>query len=119
MTKKGRGNPDFLNGLPELLVLKLLSDDEMYGYQIVKAIKEKSDEQLEISDGCIYPLLHQLEEQGYLDTSRKEVHGRERYYYTLNEKGEKRLKSLATEWNDVVEGVLEVFDKGDEKPAII
>src|SRR5437868_2804543 len=54
-------NPDFLNGVPELLVLRLLARRPMYGYQLVRAIEQSSGQVLEFGEGCIYPVLHRLE----------------------------------------------------------
>ena len=53
-----RTNPSFLNGVPELLVLRLLAQREMYGYQIVEEIRLQSREALTFGEGCIYPYLH-------------------------------------------------------------
>src|SRR6185503_392475 len=56
-----KSNPDFLNGVPELLILKLLGQRPMHGYDLVEAIKTSSLMQLEFGEGCVYPLLHRLE----------------------------------------------------------
>lgn len=98
-------NPSFLNGVPELLVLQLLSHREMYGYEIVKAIQTESKESLSFGEGCIYPYLHYLEEEGLVKSRRKEVGGRSRNYYQITRSGQKRLGALATEWNRVTAGI--------------
>jgi PadR family transcriptional regulator PadR len=100
-----RTNPNFLNGVPELLVLELLSRQEMYGYEIVRAIQEKTREQFTFGEGCIYPLLHWLEETRLVSSRRQEVEGRSRNYYQLTARGRKRLEALAQEWKEVVAGV--------------
>ena len=64
MTKKT--NPDFLNGVPELLVLQLLARRPMYGYQLVRSIERSTGQVLEFGEGCIYPVLHRLEADGHL-----------------------------------------------------
>ncbi len=46
-------NPDFLNGVPELLVLQLLARRPMYGYQLVRAIEQSTSQVLEFGEGCI------------------------------------------------------------------
>src|SRR5437899_3064887 len=58
-----KNNPNFLNGVPELLVLTLLARREMYGYEIVKAIQSETKEILRFGEGCIYPYLHYLEKK--------------------------------------------------------
>ena len=100
-----RTNPNFLNGVPELLVLELLSRQEMYGYELVKAIEDQTREALTFGEGCIYPLLHWLEETRLVSSRRTEVEGRGRNYYQLTARGRKRLEELSQEWKEVVAGV--------------
>jgi PadR family transcriptional regulator PadR len=98
-------NPSFLNGVPELLVLKLLSRREMYGYEIVKAIQAETQDIFSFGEGCIYPYLHYLEKTKLVTCARKEVAGRSRNYYKLTGGGAKRLEHLAGEWKRVASGV--------------
>lgn len=98
-------NPSFLNGVPELLVLGLLSRREMYGYQIVEEIRARSGGALSFGEGCIYPYLHHLEEEKYVNSRRLEVDGRSRHYYKLTHRGERRLDELNSEWKRVTAGV--------------
>jgi len=98
-------NPSFLNGVPELLVLKLLSHREMYGYEIVRAIQVETNEVLAFGEGCIYPYLHYLEKERLVSSSRKEVAGRSRNYYRLTPRGRKRLEELSGEWERVAAGI--------------
>src|SRR5205085_7824898 len=51
---------DFLNGVPEMLLLRLLSRRKMHGYQIVRAIADASGGALAFGEGCVYPILHRL-----------------------------------------------------------
>ena len=98
-------NPSFLNGVPELLVLKLLSGREMYGYEIVQAIQTKTRNSLSFGEGCIYPYLHYFEREKLVSSRRQEVEGRNRYYYQITPRGRKRLKELSSEWSRVTEGI--------------
>lgn len=100
-----RTNPSFLNGVPELVVLRLLSKQEMYGYEIVKAIQSTTRAALTFGEGCIYPLLHDLEHSRLVSSRRKEIGGRSRHYYRLTTRGIKRLEELCTEWKRVAAGV--------------
>jgi PadR family transcriptional regulator, regulatory protein PadR len=96
-------------GVPELLVLQLLSEREMYGYEIVQAIALRTAQVLEPGEGLIYPLLKGLEIEGALKSRSKAVNGRSRVYYSLTGKGEKRLGALAVHWsklNGAVQAVL-------------
>ena len=98
-------NPNFLNGVPELLVLELLSRRERYGYDLVRAIQEKSKEAFAFGEGCIYPYLHYLEGAKFIASRRMTVEGRCRLYYRLTPSGEKRLAALTKEWKRVTDGV--------------
>ena len=98
-------NPSFLNGVPELLVLRLLSRQEMYGYEIVEAIRSQTAGALSFGEGCIYPYLHYLEAEKQVSSRRQVVDGRNRNYYKLTQRGQKRLQALTDEWNRVTAGV--------------
>jgi len=100
-----RGNPSFLNGVPELLVLSLLAQREMYGYELVQSIRARSAEAFQFGEGCIYPYLHYLEEAKLVSSRRTEADGRSRVYYRLTAKGKKRLATLTEEWRRVAQGV--------------
>src|SRR5262245_6487203 len=100
-----KGNPSFLNGVPELLVLELLSRREMYGYELVRAIQEESKDAFAFGEGCVYPYLHYLEAGKFIVSRRATVDGRNRHYYRLTSKGEKRLAELMVEWKRVAQGM--------------
>lgn len=101
----GQTNPPFMSGVPELLLLRLLAQREMYGYELVKAIKLKTREAISLGEGVIYPVLHSLERGGSLRAKRKKVDGRTRVYYALNAKGRKRLDRLQNEWQRIQTGI--------------
>lgn len=91
-------SPALLAGVPELMVLRLLQAQEMYGYEIVQAISARTGGMVAPGEGVIYPLLHALEKDGALKSRRKTVNGRSRVYYTLTARGAKRLASLTGDW---------------------
>jgi PadR family transcriptional regulator PadR len=102
-------NPSFLNGVPELLVLRLLSRRAMYGYELVKEIQVQTSDALSFGEGCIYPYLHHLEAQKFVRSRRREVAGRSRLYYELSARGKTRLATLATEWSRVAAAITTVM----------
>lgn len=100
----------FLNGVPELLVLRLLRDRPMYGYELVQAIQAATGGEILLAEGVVYPLLHGLEKSGELSSSRRTINGRSRIYYAVTPTGAERLADLATHWrklNAAIAGVLE------------
>ena len=100
-----QSNPPFMSGVPELLLLRLLNDQEMYGYELVRTIKTVTEEAISLGEGVIYPVLHSLERNGCLKSKRKAVGGRTRVYYSVTKKGQDRLKKLYSDWRRIQGGV--------------
>jgi PadR family transcriptional regulator PadR len=97
-----RKDSDYLNGVPELLVLRLLARRPMYGYQVVQAIRLASgDDVLAFGEGCIYPLLHRLEAEGRLCSRREQVSGRSRVVYRITPAGRRQFEAAAARWERV------------------
>ena len=106
-------NPDYLNGVPELVVLQLLARRPMYGYELLRAIERTSGEVLAFGEGCIYPILHRLETDGHLASRRETVQGRSRVVYRLTASGHKRLAGRIAAWRNIAGAVGQVL-LGDE-----
>ena len=101
----GRTNPDFLNGVPEMLLLRLLRERPQHGYELVRAIRERSAGALEFGEGAIYPILHRLEQDGLLRSRRESVKGRGRIVYRLTRAGSERMLGTAARWEKVVRSI--------------
>jgi len=106
----GQTNPPFMSGVPELLLLQLLAQRDMYGYELVKAIRLVTAEAISLGEGVIYPVLHGLERNGALKARRKSVDGRTRVYYSLTAKGQRRLERLHGEWQRIRSGITAALD---------
>ncbi|MFO0803853.1 MAG: helix-turn-helix transcriptional regulator [Gemmataceae bacterium] len=118
MTTSRKDN-DFLNGVPELLLLRLLARQPMYGYELVQAIRLASEDVLAFGEGCIYPVLHRLESEGSLTSKREAVGGRSRVVYRLTAPGRKRLDAATTRWGRIAGAVGRVLEGGrDGSPAL-
>lgn len=112
-------NPDFLNGVPELLVLQLLDRQPLHGYDLVQAIRESSGMRLDFGEGCIYPVLHRLEEQKLLASKRELVGGRNRIIYRVTKQGQRRLADSRAAWKEIVVAVSTVLQGSEHgKPAM-
>ena len=107
--ERKRKNANFINGVPELLVLKLLSADRLYGYQLVKEIQQLNPAAFDFGEGCIYPILHSLEKDGLLQSESVAVNGRTRLYYATTPAGKARLDELSREWLSTMAGVGRLF----------
>jgi len=107
-----QSNPPFMSGVPELLLLRLLNDQEMYGYELVRAIRSVTKDAISLGEGVIYPVLHSLERNGSLKSKRKAVGGRTRVYYSLTRNGNDRLAKLSNDWRRIQGGVATALETG-------
>lgn len=77
-----------IKGSLSTIILQLIqNNNQMYGYEITKAVKEASKGKMELSEAALYPTLHKLEDEGLIETETKIVNGRTRKYYSLTKKG--------------------------------
>ena len=111
-------NPNFMNGVPELLILGLLQQEEMYGYEIVQAIRDRTDAVIAIGEGVVYPVLHSLEHDGALRSRRKTVNGRSRIYYSVTAAGSRRLADLSQTWNSLA-GAIQTMLRGGQHAKVV
>lgn len=88
-----------MSGSTTLLILSLLSGGEMYGYEIISELSERSDKTFELKEGTLYPLLHSLERDRYVESFEKpSPQGRMRKYYRITKKGQGLLDEKEKEW---------------------
>jgi PadR family transcriptional regulator PadR len=111
-------NPNFMNGVPELLILRLLQQEEMYGYEIVQAIRDRTDAVIAVGEGVVYPVLHGLEGDGALTSRRKTVNGRSRIYYSVTPAGSRRLADLSGTWTSLTAAIQKMLTGGQYGEAI-
>ena len=98
-----------ISGSMTMLILKLLSEKDMYGYEMIDNLRKKSQNVFELKAGTLYPLLHGLEEKGLLTVYEQEYWGKVRKYYSLTKEGHKLLAKKTEEWkvySDAVSNVL-------------
>ena len=89
----------FLKGSIGLLLLNLLSQREMYGFEILQESSRRSGNAFEFKEGTLYPALHQLERKGQVKSAwRTAANGRERKYYSLTPKGKKAAVEYEKQW---------------------
>lgn len=101
-----------LSGSNALLLLKLLEDGDKYGYEMIAALDRRSDHTFELKAGTLYPLLHGLEEKGWVSAYDAEAAGRLRRYYHLTGQGRKALAEKEQEWNQYAAAVRQVLRGG-------
>ena len=87
-----------ISGSTAMMVLKLLSEKDMYGYEMIEVLRERSQNVFELKAGTLYPLLHGLEEKGMLTAYEKEAGNKIRKYYSITKRGRKMLEEKKGEW---------------------
>jgi PadR family transcriptional regulator PadR len=107
-----------MNGVPELLILRLLKHEEMYGYEIVQAIRNRTDAVIAVGEGVVYPVLHGLEQDGALKSRRKTINGRSRIYYSVTHAGSRRLADLSGGWTNLAAAIQKMLTGGQNAEAI-
>jgi len=97
-------------GSTELLILGLLAERPMYGYQISQELEQRSKGYFEMKEGLLYPTLHRMEKEGLVSSQWQAAgEARRRKYYALTEKGGKMLREQTAEWQnfiDVMQGMI-------------
>jgi len=102
---------DLLKGTLPLLVLSVLRDGELYGYEIAQMIRSRSGELFAPSEGSLYPALHRLENAGALTASwRASERGPRRRYYAITEDGRRLYTESSREWEAIASGVRRVAE---------
>lgn len=88
-----------IGGSTVLLVLSLLSEKDRYGYDIIKELEVRSDNTFSFKEGTLYPVLHKLENKGYVKSYlSKGDTGKERKYYKITKNGKKQLNEEIKKW---------------------
>ena len=102
-----RWSQQIRKGSTKLAILQLVSERERYGYEIVTSIRERTKGALEVAEGNVYPALHDLEKEGHVTSSWREVEPGvpPRKYYRLTPQGRALRASLVKEWKDHVAAI--------------
>lgn len=92
-------NKELLKGSTTILILSLLNRKNMYGYEMIKEIELKSKNVFLFKEGTLYPILHTLENENYIESYWDSSQGaRKRKYYAITESGRKILLEKEKEW---------------------
>lgn len=104
-----------LAGSTATLILKLLDEQDMYGYQIIEELARRSDDTFQMKAGTLYPLLHGLEKKEFLESYEQNAdlnRTRNRKYYRLTSKGRKHLQEKTAEWQTYSSAVTKILKGG-------
>ena len=100
-----QASSSLMSGISELLLLRLLAERQMYGYELARAVRSTTRQAITVGEGVLYPVLHSLERRGWLKARRRTVNGRTRVYYALTRGGQGHLKKITQEWRRISGGV--------------
>lgn len=98
-----------VSGSTTLLILSLLSDKDMYGYEMIETLAKRSQNVFELKTGTLYPLLHQLVKAGHLTSYETEVKRKKRKYYQLTATGRLFLEEKIKEWETYSSTVTDIL----------
>jgi len=102
---------DMRTGSTGVMILRLLADEPMYGYQMVKEMQARSEGYFEVEQGTLYPALHRLERDGLVRSQWQIVgEGPPRKYYFITDDGRAALRENAAQWVDFSHSLLKLLD---------
>jgi PadR family transcriptional regulator PadR len=102
---------DMRTGSTAVMILRLLADEPMYGYQMVGEMQARSEGYFEMEQGTLYPALHRLERDGLVRSQWQLVgEGPPRKYYFITETGQAALREGAAQWMDFSHSLLKLLD---------
>ena len=104
-----------VSGNTAMLILKLISEKDMYGYEMIETLRSRSENVFELKAGSLYPLLHTLEANELVTAYEDDASGKTRKYYHITREGRRILKEKKEEWNTYAAAVTNVLScKGAE-----
>lgn len=96
-------NRELVKGSTSLLLLQLLEEKDMYGYELVKELEKRSCNEFTVKEGTLYPALHKLEKQEYIECYwQEQTKGPARKYYRITDAGKEMLLEKTEEWDNFV-----------------
>jgi PadR family transcriptional regulator, regulatory protein PadR len=91
---------DLTRSMVESIVLKLVSEKALYGYEIIKVVNRRTDGAFQWKEGTLYPVLHRLENSKLIESYWQVAdNGRKRKYYSISKKGLKQFEKKSEQWS--------------------
>ena len=112
-----------VSGSTGMLLLKMLSEKEMYGYEMIETLESKSNHVFELKAGTLYPILHALEADGSIESYEQPggaaTAGKPRRYYRITRAGRGALEAQQTEWRRVSRAINAVLETMDARAGVV
>ncbi|HTQ58251.1 MAG TPA: PadR family transcriptional regulator [Bryobacteraceae bacterium] len=107
----GKNRGELVQGTLDMLILRTLARGPMHGWGIAQQIHQISDDVLRVEEGSLYPALHRMELDGWIDAEWGQSENRRRAkYYRLTARGRKALRQEASHWSELVEAIARVME---------
>ena len=103
-------NRELVKGNIESLLLSLVGQQPMYGYQIIKELEKRSQGYFRFKEGTLYPILHRLEKAGLIESKWQTLFkGRQRRYYYITDSGRNSLVEKKSQWSDFLTAMNQII----------
>lgn len=106
-------NKELMKGSTGTLILSLLERKDLYGYELLKELERKSEGAFALKEGTLYPILHAMEGERWVEAYWSEESRRKRKYYRITDEGQKQLKAKKAEWASFRNAVDLVLREGE------
>ncbi len=104
---------NLVQGSMGMLILRLLEEKDMYGYEMIDTLRSRSNQVFELKAGTLYPLLHAMEDKGYVSSYEETApSGKNRKYYHLTREGKRYVVQKKAEWQEYQSAVASVLASG-------
>jgi PadR family transcriptional regulator, regulatory protein PadR len=105
-----QAKPNLLQGTLTMLILRVLANGELHGYEIAHRIQQLSDDVLKVEEGSLYPALYRLEEAGWIEAEwGASENNRRAKYYSLTKAGRKQLVAETNNWERLSDAIIKVM----------
>lgn len=96
-----------------MLLLKLLEEEDMYGYQMIRKLEERSNQVFSLKEGTLYPILYRLEDEGLVESKWSEAENKQlpRKYYLMTDKGRQALEEMYQSWQQITDGIRKLMGR--------
>lgn len=104
---------EWLRSGSQMMLLALIEEQDRYGFEIIKELRERSDDTFDMKEGSLYPILHRLEQNGFLSSYQQQgTAGKPRKYYSITKKGSNQLVEDKKIWEQFSNSVRKVVSNG-------
>jgi PadR family transcriptional regulator PadR len=104
-----------LHGTLDMIILRTLLRGPAHGHGITRLIQQTSDDVLRVDHGSLYPALHRLEKQGWIDSKWEDTdRGRQMRFYRLTRAGKKQLEVEESNWNELAQAIARILRPVEE-----